>query len=303
LPTSFWRYWIADPLAAFPKLLALKILRLLPTDWVSLIGARIGASAASTSRGLVIPGEHARANWLRFNPGTSDHVADTAMEHARRHAGRLMTEYAIVDRLWTEGRVAVEGAEHVAKMRAAGRPLIVATLHLANFELVGPVLMGLGHPPIGIYEPPENRFVHAAVVKARERYGGEVLPPGSGTARAALHTLKERKLPLVMLIDDLTNGRVQAPAFGRRLLPDGNLVKAARLASLADAEIILGYALRTEAARFRFIFSAPLPLARSGNRESDLAANTQILNSAIEPIIHANLEQWYMLEAFRFEDA
>jgi KDO2-lipid IV(A) lauroyltransferase len=222
------------------------------------------------------------------------------MAQARRHTGRLMTEYAIVDRLWTEGRVTVEGAEHVARVRKAGRPLIIATLHLANFELVGPVLMGLGHPPIGIYEPPENRFMHRAVVKARERYGGEVLPPG--TARAALNTLKERKLPLVILVDDLTNGRVQAPAFGRTLLPEGNLVKAVRLAELADAEIILGYALRKGAARFTFTFSPPLPLARSKDRAANLAANAQMLNSAIEPVIRDHLEQWYMLPAFRFED-
>jgi Kdo2-lipid IVA lauroyltransferase/acyltransferase len=252
------------------------------------------------SRGFIIPDAQARTNWVRFNPGASEDSADKAMVHARRHAGRLMTEYAIVDRLWTEGRVTVEGAEHVAKVRQAGRPLIIATLHLANFELVGPVLMGLGHPPIGIYEPPENRFMHAAVVRARERYGGEVLPPG--TARAALHTLKDRKLPLVMLIDDLTNGRVQAPAFGRKLLPEGNLVKAVRLAELANAEIILGYALRKEAARFRFIFSAPLPLARGDDKAANLAANTKLLNAAIEPVIQANLEQWYMLPAFSFED-
>src|SRR5688500_12921540 len=90
-PTDFWRYWIADPLAAFPKLLSLKVLRLLPTDWCSLVGSRIGANAASMSRGFIIPDTQARTNWLRFNPGASEDSADKAMAHARRHAGRLMT--------------------------------------------------------------------------------------------------------------------------------------------------------------------------------------------------------------------
>jgi KDO2-lipid IV(A) lauroyltransferase len=299
---SFWRYWVADPLAAFPKLLSLRLLRLLPTKWCSLIGARFGAMTAGRSEGFHVPTAETRALWLRLNPGASEAAADRAMARARKQTGRFLTEYAILDRLWAEGRVSVEGAEHVERIRAEGRRLIVATIHLANYELVGPVLMGLGHPPVGLYEPPANRFIHAAAVRIRESYGGEVIPPSASAARASLHVLKERKLPLVIFIDDLTNGRIQAPAFGRRLLPESNLVKTVKLAALADAEIVVGYALRTEAVRFRFIFTPPLPLHKTGNKANDLALNVEMLNGAIETIIKDHLDQWYLLPALRLDE-
>jgi KDO2-lipid IV(A) lauroyltransferase len=302
-PSDFWRYWVTDPLAAFPKLLSLKILRLLPTKWCSLAGARFAAYFAERSEGFHVPNAKTRALWLRLNPGAPEKEADKAMARARRQTGRFLAEYAIIDRLWAEGRVTVEGAEHVREARTEGRPLIIATLHLANYELVGPVLMGLGHPPVGLYEPPANRFIHAAAVRIRESYGGEVLPPGGSAARAALHTLRERKLPLVIFVDDRTNGRVQAPAFGRAILPESNLVKAVKLANLADADIIIGYAVRTEAARFRFIFTPPLPLLKGGDRTRDIDGNIRMLNGTIETIVHNHLEQWYLLPAFAFDDA
>ena len=52
-----------------------------------------------------------------------------------------MLEFSVLDRLWREGRIAVEGGEHLLAARAAGKPVIVMGLHVNNWEVIGPALM------------------------------------------------------------------------------------------------------------------------------------------------------------------
>jgi KDO2-lipid IV(A) lauroyltransferase len=113
--------------------------------------------------------------------------------------------------------------------------------------------------------------------------------------REALQILKDRSAAFGVYIDGSDDGDVEAPAFGRPLRLDGTLAVTARLAAMTDAAVMPSFARRLEGARFKVIFQPPIALAKSGDRERDLAENVARLNAASEEIIRANLDQWPML--------
>ena len=295
-----FRYWGYDTAMGLLNTGAHHGLRALPTDACSRIGASLGAFSGRYRYREV--DARAREAWKRLRPEASDQASvDAAMERAWRQVGRTMAEYSVIDRFLAEGRIVVEGVEHLDAARAAGKPRLIMGVHLGNWELLGATVCGLGHPGTGIYQPPENRFEHRIAVKVRHRYGAKLVPPGRPGTRAAVRNLAAKGL-LMVYVDESVEGRVFAPSFGRPHRVEGNLANVARLAEMTGAAVIPAYAVRLgDAARFHVRFLPPVDLTSTGAREADLAANVARLDALIEPIVRAHLDQWYYLFDFSFD--
>ncbi|MBV9971121.1 MAG: lysophospholipid acyltransferase family protein [Xanthobacteraceae bacterium] len=213
-----------------------------------------------------------------------------------------MHEYSVIDRLWAAGRIAVSGIEHLHEARDRGKPILVAPVHLGNWETVLVTGIACGHCGSGIYEPPQNRFEHRLANRVRARYGARFVSAGPHSAREAIRELRSRRGPFIVYIDEFIRGRVQAPSFGRALRGDANIAYAVRLAALTGAAVIPAYCLRVEdSARFEVKFLPPLALIDTGDRSADLAENMKRLDAAIAPVIQANLDQWYFALDFEFD--
>jgi Kdo2-lipid IVA lauroyltransferase/acyltransferase len=94
---------------------------------------------------------------------------------------------------------------------------------------------------------------------------------------------------------------VHGPALGREISLDANMLIAARLALMSDAVMLPAYVLRTDGAHFVLHFGAPFEPVRTGDRAADLAATVAAIDTAITPIVAANLDQWLMLHHLRFD--
>jgi KDO2-lipid IV(A) lauroyltransferase len=185
--------------------------------------------------------------------------------------------------------------------RAAGRPVLVMGVHLANWEVIAPTLTRLGHPPFFIYQPPRNRFQHRIAVGVRRRCGATLLKPDRTGSRDAWRALVEKRDLLLMFVDEFVKGRVNAPSFGRPLRLRGNLANVVRLARASDAVVIPAHVERHDRTRFRVVFAAPAALARTDDEAADLMENVRRLDALIGPIVLAHLEDWLMLHDFRFD--
>ena len=225
------------------------------------------------------------------------------MRRLWRSVSRTMCEFSVLHRLWDAGRIEVEGVEHMDATRAAGKPILVACVHLGNWEAIPVVGIRVGHPGSGIYWPLENRFDTRIAVKARERYGAILYPgDGPGAMRAAIAELRSKKGPFVVFIDECIDDHVYAPAFGRALKAEGNIAYVARLAVMTGADIIPAYCIRLDdAARFKVTFLPPVELVR-GRSDADLMQNVGAINAVIEPIVRRHLDQWYFVLDFEFDD-
>jgi len=298
---GFVGYWVRDPALGFLNNAIHHTLRICSIDACSAFGAFISPFSAKR---FVPSDRRARRNWRALRPEAADPASeDAAMRRLWRSVSRTMCEFSVLHRLWDEGRIEVAGVEHMDAVRDAGKPILVACVHLGNWEAIPVVGIRVGHPGSGIYWPLENRFDTRIAVKARERYGAILYPgDGPGAMRAAIAALYERKGPFVVFIDECINDHVYAPAFGRPLKPEGNIAYVARLAVRTGAEIIPAYCVRLDdSARFKVTFLPPVSLIR-GRGESDLMANIAAINTVIEPIVRKHLDQWYFVLDFEFED-
>jgi KDO2-lipid IV(A) lauroyltransferase len=273
----------------------------MPIDYCSGIGAAI----AHISRYCYRESEQrARTAWITLRPKESDRASvDVAMTRLWKCVSRTMAEFAVLDRLWANGRITVEGVEHLDRARAQKRPRLVAALHLGNWEVIPVTLIALGHAGAGagIYLPPENRIEHQIALEVRTRLGAKLVAAGSHTVREAIRTLKQQDGLFVMFIDEFIRGRVHAPAFGRRLRAEGNIAYAVRLAVMTGAVIIPAYCERLgDAARFKVTFLPPLDFTQTAEKDVDLLQNIAKLDAIIAPIIRDHLDQWYYVLDFDF---
>ena len=106
---------MADRLKGLADRLLFAVLLRLPTDVVSDIGARMALARGPT----VYREAHERslANLKRLRPELSDEQRQVMAMSRWDNIGRLMTEFAVLERLMREGRVAIEGQEHLAAAR------------------------------------------------------------------------------------------------------------------------------------------------------------------------------------------
>ncbi|MBV8167847.1 MAG: lysophospholipid acyltransferase family protein [Alphaproteobacteria bacterium] len=242
--------------------------------------------------------DRARENLVRLRADLA-HDLDGAMDRMWCQIGRVMMEIAVIDRLWARGRVTASGTEHVTAARAAGRPVLVIGVHLANWEVIAPTLTRLVQPLYFIYQPPRNRFQHRLATNARRRCGATVLAPSLTSTRRAWRALVEERASLLMFVDELVDGRVNAPAFGRPLRARGNLANVVRLARASGAAVIPAHVARREGTRFHVTFEPPVTLA--GRDDDDLMPDVARLDALIEPIVLAQLLDWHKLHDLRFD--
>jgi Kdo2-lipid IVA lauroyltransferase/acyltransferase len=289
-----WRYWCVDTAAGLYNAGLHHAMRALPIDACSSVGAFFTLYSPRLYRAS---DARARRAWCRLRPDEAAPAAvDAAMKRLWRCVNRTMAEFSVLHRLWDAGRISVTGLEHLAAARAAGRPLLVAVLHLGNWETVLIAGIRSGFPGSGIYLPLDNRFDRHLATRARDRYRGGQIPAGPGALRAALQVLREKREPFVIFIDELARGRVQAPLFGRAPRADSNIAYAARLAAMTGAALIPAYCRRLgDEARFAVEFLPPVEIVTGADHDAPLAANVARINAAIEPVIRDHLDQWYFL--------
>ena len=213
---------------------------------------------------------------------------------------RTACEVACCIRLHDEGRVATEGEGPLLALHRAGRPVIVAGLHLGNWEVLGLTLPRLGLPVTVIHDPPpQTSFRGRALVRERLRAGTRLLPLGRDATWPAVRALRDRREVLCLLVDEVTAGRPMAPRLGRSAPPAGNLLQAVKLARLTGAAIVPGYALRLPGARFLSRFLPPIEVPRTADCAADVAAGVARLDTAIAEVVLRHLGQWFPLLYFR----
>lgn len=287
---SLGRDWLDEAL--------FRTLRRLPTPLVSGFGGALGRLLAGRRAPEAVARARAAVKALRPDLGATEQAALVA--RATENLGRLLAEHARLHRLWPEGRIAFTGEEHVIAVVRAGRPVIGITCHTGNWEAIASAAHAFRLPLAVVYRPPRSALERRIAEEARARTGLRLLPPGLGSAVAAVRILEEKREFLGFFVDESAGGELMAPRFGRPPTRRGNMAIALRLALRHGAEILPVWSERLPGPRFRVVVEPPLPLAREGgDEEALLAANLPLLDRALEAWIRPRLDQWYGLFRLR----
>ncbi|WP_078058181.1 lysophospholipid acyltransferase family protein [Rhizobium rhizosphaerae] len=290
------RVWIADSLQDGFDILLFYAMRALPVAGCSGLGARLGRFSLPRFHKTAVA--RLTANLERLLPEAKAEMRAALMRRNWENQGRLMTEFSVVHRIARDPeRLRIEGGEHAQAAAGLG-PVIFMGLHLGNWELIWPALVGFDLHPALNYAPPRSRARHWIARRTRRQAGIDLLPPGMSAVRPALKRLQAGG-QVIIFCDEGLHGKIRGPFLGRPAHLDGNLALVARLARLTGAAICPVWTVRDEKdpTRFALTIRPALTLDPGAADMDQLTADVIRLNAEIEPVIRAHLDQWYFLDS------
>ena len=301
---ALWRYWVRDPVDAVKDIIPHHLMRLLPSQLVSDIGARLGRRAGRRAK---VASRRARETLRLLRPTASEAEIDALLAAHWEHVGRCFAEFSAQYRFLPEGRIAIEGGEIPLGIIALGRPLIIVGTHVGNWEVVHLGLLKLRIPFQGIFQALPNRFRMRIAFHMRNhgrQFAGpkisEAILPTVAAPFQAHRLLETREAALLYYVDENWEGRVHAPALGRGLRMEGNIMRAVRLAHHTGAAIVPAHGLRLgPGPQFRLVFGPELALGPPGRGRAGILEDIGAVDAAVEALVRAHPEQWFMLHAFR----
>ena len=266
-----------------------RLLRHAPVEMASALGGMLVRANVRLNRPNIIAG--AARNLKRHRPELSSHEINAMTWRFLDNVGRHMAECSLINRIAEQGRVEMIGHGPMQKLLGAA-PMLSIHLHTGNWEIFGPALVRNHLPVATFYEPPASAAQSRIIENVRKEAGFSLLTPDVRGLREALSRLGNNGL-VSIACDEARAGLLMAPLFGRRPHDKGNLAIAARLARRTGAHIVIAHCERMANCRFRLHITEPFTLPDDGG---GLLEDVRVLNARIEPIILANLDQWYFLD-------
>lgn len=204
--------------------------------------------------------------------------------------GRTFAELAVMDQLTPAGgRVEVVGMERLHALRDSGRPAVLISGHLANFEVMAAVIMASGVPCQVTYRAANNPYVDAQIRKSRERYGIRLFAPKGDGTRDLMAGMK-RGDSIALLVDQKYNQGPEVEFFGQ---PVNASPGAARLALKFGTVMQPLSVVRLPGARFRVTAHEPITVRETEDKAADVLAGIQAANRFVEERVREVPEDWF----------
>ena len=204
--------------------------------------------------------------------------------------GRTFAEVAVMDQLTPEGgRVEVVGMERLHALRDSGRPAVLISGHLANFEVMAAVIMASGLPCQVTYRAANNPYVDALIRQNRERYGVRLFAPKGDGTRDLMAGMK-RGDSIALLVDQKYNQGPEVQFFGQ---PVNASPGAARLAARFDTVMQPLSVVRLPGVRFRVTAHEPISIGHGEDKAADILAGIQAANRFVEDRVREHPVDWF----------
>ncbi|MEV0695334.1 phosphatidylinositol mannoside acyltransferase [Streptomyces sp. NPDC050388] len=199
------------------------------------------------------------------------------------------------------GGVAVEDIHRLTDGMAAGKGVVLALPHLANWDLAGAwVTTGLGIPFTTVAERLKPETLYDRFVAYREGLGMEVLPHNGGSAFGTLaRRLRDGGLVCLVADRDLSASGVEVDFFGETArMPAG----PALLAQQTGALLLPATLWYDDSPVMRGRVHPPVGIPASGTRAERTSVMTQALADAFATGIAEHPEDWHMLQRLWLKD-
>jgi KDO2-lipid IV(A) lauroyltransferase len=241
-----------------------------------------------------------RANLVAAYPEKSPAEIDQILAGVWDNLGRVAAEYAHLDRLWDYDvvkpagcriEISPESVERFMRLRDDGKPALIFSAHLGNWELPALAAAAYGLENAVVYRAPSIGDIATAVRSVRAPNMGTLIATGYGAPSAVVSAL-ERGLHVGMLVDQFLYQGVDVTFFGRRCKANPMI---ARLARYIDCPIHGTRVIRLPDHRFRLELTEAVAPVRDVSGEIDIAATTQAIMTIVEGWVREHPEQWLWL--------
>lgn len=279
-----------------------RLMRLLPVPVASRLGAALAQSMGRRSH----PGADARVaaaiRRLRPDLATTPAALERAQVRFWAHVGRIYAEYCLLHKLAPGRRSEIDDPDTFNAVLSDGRPVIVPFVHLGNWETCGSALSwSAPHRVCALSNPmPPNRVQAQIATLQHARLPLRVLTFDGNVWRHALQHLDRPGAILFVAVDEVVEGRVSVPSFGRQLAPSANVQKVVRMAARTGAIILPLYSERLGGANFCTRVLKPMEFQKQPKLEADQQqTGVRQLDQAYENVVLRLIDQWFGLLDFR----
>ena len=269
----------------------LKLLRLMPAQAAISIGGRCGRIL-----GPRLPHSRtARDNLRHAYPDMPAEELEALLADAWDNLSRTAIEYVFLDRIFDfdpdhpgAGRIEVDGVDGFFKIRDGGKPCIVFTAHLANWELLA-VCAATFHLDVAVlFRPPNNAYLAQRLDQVRGRVMGALVKSRKG-ALIELGAVLERGGHVGLLVDQYFHRGPTVPFFGRPVKVNPAL---ATLARRYGCDVYGVRTIRLPQGRFRLELKGPIAMPRDEAGDIDVKATMAKVTEIVEGWVREHPEQW-----------
>lgn len=269
----------------------LRLMRLMPAEAAISVGGR-GARIL----GPYLPHSRtARDNLRHAFPDLPAEKVEALLADAWDNLGRTAVEYVFLDRIFDfdpehpgSGRIEVEGVDRFLRIRDGGKPCIVFTAHLANWELLAVCAATFDLDVAVLFRPPNNFYLARRLDEVRGRVMGALVKSRKG-ALIELGAVLRRGGHVGLLVDQRFRPGLSLPFFGRPAKVNPALAKLARR---YGCDVYAARAIRLPEDRFRLELTGPVELPRDEAGDIDIAATMAKVTGIIEGWVREHPEQW-----------
>lgn len=173
------------------------------------------------------------------------------------------------------------GVAALQEAHLTGRPVLLVTGHLGNYDAIRGGLIARGYRVGGLYRPMDNAFFNEHYVAAISRIGTPLFPRGRKGLADMVRFLKGGGMVGVVLDQAMRDGAVLR-FFGHDAYTS---LSPAEMALRYDALVIPTYGIRRPDGGFDMVVEAPIP-------HGDPLEMTQKLNDSLEAQVRAHMDQW-----------
>ncbi|MBR0671270.1 lipid A biosynthesis lauroyl acyltransferase [Neoroseomonas soli] len=289
-----YRLWrIADRLFGLLVRAVFALLRVLGPD----AGPRIGAFLTRNLGPLTSANRIARDNIAAAFPEKTEAERAAILREAWDNLGRVACEYVHMDRIWDfdpthpeSGRITAtpETVALYERLREDGKPAIVFSAHLANWELPAIAAAKHGIDSAVLYRTPNSPAVAKEILRLRRDSMGTLVAAGM-SAPFKLAKALERGKHIGMLVDQRFGRGPRIEFLGR---PAHANPLMAQLARRYDCPVHGARAIRLPDGRFRLDLTEEIALPRDAEGLIDVAAATQAMNDVIAGWVREYPGQW-----------
>ncbi|MFI6038351.1 phosphatidylinositol mannoside acyltransferase [Streptomyces sp. NPDC051315] len=244
------------------------------------------------------------SNYARVVPDASpERLAELSRAGMRSYLRYWMESFRLP--AWSPERIdssfEPKDLHHVTDGLAAGKGVVAALPHLANWDLAGAwVATKLGIPFTTVAERLKPETLYDRFVAYREGLGMEVLPHSGGSAFGTLaRRLRDGGLVCLVADRDLSASGVEVEFFGDTArMPAG----PALLAQHTGARLVPVTLWYDDSSVMRGRLHPPIEVPESGTRAEKTSVMTQALADAFATGIADHPEDWHMLQRLWLSD-